>query len=98
MSDELTAAKMKIAELEEKLANTDTGAKQTHAEDKLIVALKRLDALEAAKPKDPEPKGPESKPDEDDQCPECGGRLRDVGNGILECVECGEMWEEDSEE
>ena len=95
MSDESTTAKMKIAELEEKLNKATTVKKTSEIEDKLTSALARLEAIEK-RYKVPETKEePKEEEEEGTQCPDCGCELIDVGNGILECSGCGQLWEDE---
>jgi DNA-directed RNA polymerase subunit RPC12/RpoP len=88
-SDELTAAKLKIAELQEKLDNAKTEKQETTAEQRLETALARFEVLE----KRLSPKKAEE--EDGDQCPECGGTLYEVRNGLYECSNCKQLWEED---
>lgn len=94
MSDELTAAKLKIADLEEKLNEATTAKKTSEIEDKLTSALARLEAIEKPKSEHKE-KPKEEEEEEGTQCPECGCELIDIGNGVLECSGCGELWEDE---
>jgi ssDNA-binding Zn-finger/Zn-ribbon topoisomerase 1 len=62
-------------------------------EQEIAAALVRLEALE--KPENPKdkPKEDEDEEEEGTQCPECGHELVDIGNGLLECSGCGQLWE-----
>ena len=92
MGDELTTAKMQIADLKEQLENATTAKAQDKLEAKLEATLKRLDALEIQKPK---PKEHDGEDEDDNQCPECGGVLYDIGDGVIECSRCGALFEEE---
>lgn len=95
MSDELTEAKVKIALLEEKLETATTRKQETATEAKLLEALKRLDVLEKRGAHSKEKREDEEAENEGDQCPECGGELYDIGDGIYECSNCGEQYEDE---
>jgi len=98
MSNELELAKLKIAELEEKLKEVNTPKQESAIEGRLTTALTRLDALET-KYKKPEEKEPAAAEEErGNQCPECGGELFDIEDGLLECSVCGEQWEDENED
>lgn len=93
MSDELNAAKIKIAELEERLENATTTRKGDVIERQLAVFERRVEALEASKPKPKE--NNENAEERGNQCPNCGGELIDIGDDILQCQVCGEEWEDE---
>jgi DNA repair exonuclease SbcCD ATPase subunit len=93
--------KTRIAELEEKLNKATTAKKTSEIEDKLTSALARLEAIEKRytvpleKVRAKESVEEEPQEEEGTQCPECGCELIDIGNGVLECSGCGQLWEDE---
>jgi len=92
MEDELTTAKLKIAELEERLNRAPEPRKQIALEKQIETALERLEAIEK-RYKTPETKEEEEEED-GDQCPSCGGTLYEMEDGVYKCSLCNQIWVE----
>jgi len=91
MTDELNAAKLRIAQLEKDLEAAETPKQESNIEARLLTALSRLDALE----KHHLPKQEKELEEEDgDQCPTCGGTLYEMEDGVYKCSLCDQIWVE----
>jgi len=92
MTDELNAAKLRIAQLEKDLEAAKTPKQESNIEARLLTALSRLDALE--KHHLPKQKEEEAEEEDGDQCPECGGTLYEIEEGMYKCSLCNQIWVE----
>jgi len=92
MTDELTAAKLRIAQLEKDLEAAKTPKQESNIEARLLTALNRLEVLE--KYHLPKQKEVEEEVEDGDQCPECGGTLYEIEEDMYECSLCKQVWVE----
>jgi len=96
MTDELNAAKLRIAQLEKELEAAKTPRQESNIEARLLTALSRLDALEKHHlPKQKEEATKEFEDEDDgDQCPDCGGTLYEIEEDMYKCSLCNQIWVE----
>jgi len=57
--------------------------------------LGRLDALEEWRKEKGKPKGKKQPPEDEEVCPQCGGDLLFVEDGVVFCKKCNEYFEYD---
>ena len=74
---------VKLAKLESRLERLESRRERI---------LDRMDKITDAEGEEDKVKDKEDEED-DFVCPDCGGDLEDVGNGLYECVSCGEVYE-----
>jgi len=73
----------KLAKLESKIDRLES------RKDRLYT---RMDNLTDAEDED---SGGKEKEEDELVCEDCGGDLKEISDGLLECVNCGEVYEED---
>jgi len=82
----------KLAKIESKIDRLDT--RKDHLYERMD-KMSEVEDLEKPPGKLPEEEE-ESKPEKEEFiCEDCGGDLKEVGNNLYECVNCGEVYEED---
>lgn len=93
---EYRTAMDKIKELQEALDKANTPSKERSLEDRIGRQLDRLEAVRDTVEKKKVEE--EEEEDEDgDQCPECGGLLQEVEEGIYTCTKCRESFYEEED-
>ena len=75
----------KLAKLESKIDRLET------RKDKLYT---RMDTLSSTEGEKGDKKEKEEDPEDDYICEDCGGDLKETRDGLFECVNCGEVYEE----
>lgn len=79
----------KLAKLESKIDRLETRKDKTYT---------RMDTLsESEGEKDDKKDKEEEEPEDEYICTDCGGDLKEISDGLLECVNCGEVYEEEEE-
>ena len=79
----------KLAKLESKIDRLET------RKDKVYTRMDTLSGSDGEKDEKKEKEEEEEEPEDSYICEDCGGDLKEIRDGLLECVNCGEVYEEE---